>query len=308
MRDLTATILLLLALAAAVPASGDSLAGAWPGVTVLLDDGWRFRDVTVYRDAKGAGFWVLREDGAERLVAADRIASVVGPDGADLTDRVLAGERGPGRATGPATGSATVAAPAPAAPAASPVQESPPDPPREAVPSEQESGPMLLAFTVESGWGMPDGDWFGGQTADWSAGARLRVGTVQSSYLALGARFQQFGGPEGGATEAPEDAAVYEFTFGWLSSSAPTGARLYLELGVGLIQNRYLRDEAGGIVVRRTDSSGAFVGRGGLMVPWFGAISLDLGASVAYRGLLFKRDDEPAATLPALHLGLTWRN
>ena len=56
------------------------------------------------------------------------------------------------------------------------------------------------------------------------------------------------------------------------------------------------------------DSSGAFLVRGGVMLPINQTVALDLSASASLRSMLFKSDDEPSAALLGVHVGLTWRN
>jgi hypothetical protein len=274
-------------------------------VTVLLADGWRYRDATVSLDKLGAGLWVLRNDGAERLVPIDRVTRIVGPDGLDITGRVFSGERGPGIAVlPPEQADAVVAAPAElplawdgaAAPAAT-----------AALAATERL--MKLAFTLEGGWGSPFGDWFGGNETSWSAGARLRIGTVNRSYLGVGARYQHFESSVFGHGDEQRHAMVYEGTFGWMSRPSAGGTTGYLELGGALLRTVVdysdLEDRPDH---SHTASTGAFVLRAGLMVPLGGAISLDMGGSAVFRGLLFKPDDEEEAALLALHLGLTWHN
>ena len=275
--------------------------GSWPGVTLLLADGWRYREVTVYLDAQRAGLWVLRADGAELLVNPDRVTQIVAADGTDITDRVLSGQAGPGAPVMLQAGPADE-------PAGSPPERwdgsRQPEPPADIAPPPI---PFKLAFTVEGGYGWPVGDWFWDDEPSWSAGARLRIGTAKNSYLGFSGRHQEFATVSTFDVEFEHHARIYDVTFGYMSQPAANGTMGYLEMGVGLMQYRYgIPEDAG--TTWRTESSGAFVMRGGVMLPLNQTVAFDLSASMALRGMIFAPEDEEGSAILALHAGLTWRN
>ena len=303
MKILTILLVSLLILAAPVLALAQSVPdGAWAGVTVVLSDGWRYRDITAYLDAKGAGLWVLRQDGAERLVAIDRISRIFGPDGDEVTDRVLGGLPGP---------QVQAAAPVVTPP---PVQDDDRVGWDGAVISDQpvvQLKPFKIALTLEGGYGLPTGQWYDGLDPSWSAGTRLRIGTVNRSYLGFGFRYQDYGIdlPQGAGDEFSVEAhtLIYDLTFGWMSPAASNGTMTYFELGAALLRNE-TNVVYGDENYRYTDGHGAFLVRGGLMLPVSRASSLDLGFSWAYKGQIFNDGGEPGGSLIALHLGMTWLN
>ena len=293
----------------------------WTGVTVLMDDGWRFREVSVALDSHGAGLWILRDDGAERLVSLESIDQILDADGEDVTRKVLDG------------------VPAPSADRRGVVAEA--RPPRSQDPDETawdgarppahpvaaagtrrttQQGSLLpfkVALSLEGGGGMPTGDWYESMTESYAVGARLRIATEGRSYIGIGVRYQDLGldmpdyvlaDDEVLEVDLSAHVMMYEVTFGVLSTPVRPGATFsYIELGAAY-QTNVVEADAAGLNISVSEDSGAFLMRGGVLIPVGQAASLDIGASWAYKGLIFSDTNEADGSLIGLHLGLVWRN
>ena len=153
--------------------------------------------------------------------------------------------------------------------------------------------PFKIALTLEGGYGLPTGQWYDGLDPSWSAGTRLRVGTANRSYLGFGFRYQDYeiDLPQGASDEfsVAAHALIYDLTFGWMSPAAANGTMTYFELGAALLRNEtsvVYEDQE----YRYTDSHGAFLVRGGLLLPMSRASSLDLGFSSMLAGDYMWRD------------------
>jgi hypothetical protein len=267
---------------------------AWHHVTVILTDGWRHRGVTIQRDRHGAGLWLWRADGAQKLVPLERIASIYAADGAEITGAVLGGF--------PAPAAAPDADPPP--PPAAPAGEAPDDPD---VPGAATAGLFRVALGAEGGLASAAGDWYTGLGPGWGAGGRLRLTTHGSTYLGLGGRYQRLGvdgTPRAGA-DAHLDLLVLEATVGWVAPGAGDRSRPYLEMGAGMIEQSFTLTADGGQDTVR-ERHGSFVARAGVLVPLGGFIALDLGGTWNYKGLIFSDTGEADGSLLGVHLGLTW--
>ncbi len=303
MKILTTILSILVLLAGACPVAGQTIPDdAWTNVTVLLVDGWRYRDVTVYLDEFGAGMWLLRGDGAERLVPAGRVMQIVGPDGDDITAIVMSGQSPPGGAPPPVQQPGWAGKPTTEGwdEAIVPAAQQASDP-------ELEIRPFKLAFTLEGGYGFPMSGRYEAYEPSWSAGARLRIGTSHRSYLGLGYRYQDLGTRNRYANTYDSNLDIYEGSFGWMNGAPGNRPRSYFELGAAFIQRKvsFTTDED---MYRYSQNEGAFLVRGGVLIPFGEGFGLDLGCSWTYKALIFTDEHEPTSSLLSLHLGLTWMN
>jgi hypothetical protein len=309
----SASILLgLLVILACMPVSAaDESPGAaadgWRGVTVLLDDGWRYREVAVSLDPRGAGLWVRREDGAERLVAPERIVAIYAASGEEITRQVLEGPLPP------------VRPPRETAPVRQ--QPSPPDgaaavgwdgaraPERGRDPDAAWSHPDAALFKVavgaEAGFAAAVGGWYEGFDPAWNFGARMRLTTHERTYLGLAVRHQDLGTGADYGLDLDARLLVLEGTIGWMSRGRPGDARAYSELGAAFIESE-VEIGMGDDYYADSRSDGSFVLRAGLLVPLGEGVALDLNGTWLYRGLIFTEDGEDEGSLLGLHAGLTF--
>jgi len=312
--------------AAAGGGSDEAADAAWAGVTVLMQDGWRYRDVAVYLDPHGAGLWVRRADGAERLVAAGAVARIIDADGRIVTDQVLAGEAPPAgvRPGLPPAGRREPASRAADGPpdvgwdgtrpghVATSEQDRPSATPTAAQDADPDPRAFRVALGLEGGFGLMAGDWYNGLDARWGAGARLRVTTHERTYLGLGVRYHDLEldrswvpvGTDDGV-ELGSSLLIIEATMGWASLPTDNGSRAYFELGAALVEHT-LTAEYEGMEASESQQNGAFVARAGVLVPLGGALHLDLNGSWTYKGLIFSEPEEASGSLLGVHAGLTW--
>jgi hypothetical protein len=285
--------------------------GAWPGVTLLLQDGWRFRDVTVYLDADGAGLWILRTDGAERLVSPDQVARIIDGEGQDITQQVLGGLRSPRTRsdTPPPLVQPYRQDPEPTGQLGwdgtyEPTDRTWPEPPSKEL-------PFKLGLGVEGGFAMPAGDWYSGVEGSWFVGGKLRTVVHERSYFSLGARYQDLGSASlypDGYSDFSAHILMLEATFGWMSPTSPRSRTLtYFELGVAMLQNE-VQVSSGDDDYKASDSTGSFLLRTGVLMPLGQNTALDLGVSWSYRGLIFSDDYEPNGSILGAHLGVVLLN
>ena len=322
LREITgwslAGALAVAALMAAVSAAATETASepaAWRGVTVVLADGWRYRDVEVHPDRYGAGLWIRRADGAERLVPAEAVASIHDADGRDVTAAVL-GAQSPPPASSRPPGPAAPRSPEPG-PGVEPgwdgalVARGAGDA-RVGMPAATGTDPgraplFAVALGAEAGFATGEGAWYEGFEPAWGVGGRLRLTTHERTYLGLGVRHQTLGVADvlaGGGVDVDTRLLVIEGTIGWISGGRPGASRAYLELGAAMIDHE-ITVAYEGAMASWDETAGAFVGRVGVLVPVGGNTAIDLGGTWYYKGLIFA-EDEPAGSLLGLQAGLTW--
>jgi len=279
--------------------------GTFQGVTVLLKDGWRYRNVTITRDGQGAGFWMLRDDGAERLLDMDQITRVVDAAGNDITAQVLFGASRP-------TTSPPVTTPPPTeepkvdwdgaympTPAIEEVEEGP-------------VRPFRHAFGLEGGLGMPAGQYYEGLDKSWLVGARLRIGIHENNYIVLGGRYQDLGLEMMDTSgyinnyEVSSHLEIYDFCFGVTNEEAGRNQTAsYFEMGAALVHSEFEINWDGHSSTYSKDY-GSFVFRAGMLTPLSPSMGLDFGFTWLYKGMIFSEDDEPRGSILSLSLGLNW--
>ncbi len=291
----------------------------WEHVTVVLKDGWRHRDVAVAADPHGAGLWIRRADGAERLVPRHQVASIHDAAGHDVTAAILAGEEPP--PSPPRSGAAPPPPPVAGERAPTPAPRwgefaAPADPPAATRPAVSGAGagpgpgdsPLFsVALGAEAGFATGEGDWYEGFEPSWGVGGRLRLTTHERTYLGLGVRHQTLGVEDlisGGDLDVDTRLLVIEGTVGWISRGEAGASRAYLELGAAMIDHE-ITVASGGLESTVDRTEGAFVGRVGVLVPVGETVAIDLGGTWYYKGLIFA-ENEPAGSLLGLQAGLTW--
>jgi len=299
---------ILLALSLVVMLAGLTLAAVpvedngvrFDGVTVLLKDGWRYRNVTLYRDSLGAGIWMVRSDGAERLLDQEQISRVVDTAGNDITPQVLFGASRPIVTPPPIEKESAVDwdgayTPTPV------VEETETRPTR----------PFRHAFGIEGGIGMPAGLWYEGLEKSWLAGARLRLGVHENSYIALGGRYQDLGldriyDHAFNSYKATTHLEIYDFCFGVTDEEAGRNqTTTYFEMGAALVHSEFKLEYQGNSEVHTKDY-GSFVFRAGVLTPLSPSMGLDFGFTWLYKGMIFSSDDEVRGSVLSLSLGLNW--